>query len=360
MEIQTKNQVLSNPVITECFSKLLTYTPFDVKWLPYSSKIVVTGQTPRSSGIVQIYNFQEGKLELFSEFLKPNGFKCSTFGSSSFSSRDLAVGDFEGNLFIYDLERGSPSFEIKKAHKSIINAIDGLGGQTSQNGRSEIITASKDGTSKLWDIRMNKQALVLDQPDKTVSHECWSISFGNAYSYATRNACVGFDNGDVKLYDLKANKAVWETNLKQGICSLEFDKREIQMDKLAVTTLDSKVIIFDMATYNPVTGYSSLIDSNHTSTIWGTKFLPQNKDIFVSLGGNGEVNVYKYLYREKRFTLDENNLPKGNVGTLEVLSTKEISTQPIVGFDWHQEKTGLSNLISLDNTLKIFYFTKLD
>ena len=132
------------------------------------------------------------------------------------------------------------------------------------------------------------------------------------------------------------------------------------MDKLAVTTLDSKVIIFDMATYNPVTGYSSLIDSNHTSTIWGTKFLPQNKDIFVSLGGNGEVNVYKYLYREKRFTLDENNLPKGNVGTLEVLSTKEISTQPIVGFDWHQEKTGLSNLISLDNTLKIFYFTKLD
>ena len=195
MEIQTKNQVLSNPVITECFSKSLTYTPFDVKWLPYSSKIVVTGQTPRSSGIVQIYNFQEGKLELFSEFLKPNGFKCSTFGSSSFSSRDLAVGDFEGNLFIYDLERGSPSFEIKKAHKSIINAIDGLGGQTSQNGRSEIITASKDGTSKLWDIRMNKQALVLDQPDKTVSHECWSISFGNAYSYATRNACVGFDNG---------------------------------------------------------------------------------------------------------------------------------------------------------------------
>ena len=42
-----------------------------------------------------------------------------------------------------------------------------------------------------------------------------------------------------------------------------------------------------------------------------------------------------------------------------IIKTKKISSQPIVGFDWHQEKTGLASLISLDNTLKVFYFTKL-
>ena len=59
----------------------------------------------------------KGQLELVSEFQKEYGFKCSTFGAASLSSRDLAVGDFEGNLIIYDLVKGTPSYQIKKAHK---------------------------------------------------------------------------------------------------------------------------------------------------------------------------------------------------------------------------------------------------
>lgn len=30
----------------------------------------------------------------------------------------------------------------------------------------------------------------------------------------------GYDNGDVKLFDLKQNMLVWETNLKNGVCGL--------------------------------------------------------------------------------------------------------------------------------------------
>ena len=359
MDYNNLNSLPSNPDIIECLSRPLTYTPFDVKWFPYSSKIVDAGQTPRSNGIVQIYNLLNGKLELFSEFLKSNGFKCMTFGSSSFASRDLAVGDFEGNLYVYDLERGSPSFEMKKAHKLIINAIDGIGGSTNRKGPPEIVTASRDGTAKVWDVRMKKQAMLLDQHDKTAQHECWAVSFGNAYSQSNRDVCLGYDNGDVKLFDIKMNKVIWETNLKQGICSIEFDKKDCQMDKLAVTTLESKVVIFNMVTYHPELGFSYLNDTVHSSTIWGTKFLPQNKDTFISMGGNGGVSLYKYIYPMKKFILDENNMPKGNVGTLSIIKTKKISSQPIVGFDWHQEKTGLASLISLDNTLKVFYFTKL-
>ena len=98
------------PQIIEHISQSLNYTPFDVKWIPCSAKLVVTGQTPRAKGIIQLFQMNKGKLEVVSEFNKEYGFKTSTFGASSFASRDLAVGDFEGNLLIYDLERGTPNY----------------------------------------------------------------------------------------------------------------------------------------------------------------------------------------------------------------------------------------------------------
>ena len=35
---------------------------------------------------------------------------------------------------------------------------------------------------------------------------------------------AGFDNGDVKLFDLKAMKIQWSTNVQNGVCSLSFDR----------------------------------------------------------------------------------------------------------------------------------------
>ena len=52
---------LNAPQIIEHISQSLNYTPFDVKWIPCSAKIVVTGQTPRAKGIIQIYQMNKGK-----------------------------------------------------------------------------------------------------------------------------------------------------------------------------------------------------------------------------------------------------------------------------------------------------------
>jgi hypothetical protein len=134
---------LNAPQIIEHLNLSLTYTPFDVKWIPCSAKFVVAGQTPRAKGILQIYKMNSGNLELVTEFIKDSGFKCATFGASSFSNREIAVGDYDGNLSIFDLEKGQASFKVK-AHKSIINAIDGIGG-TGNIGPAEIITAGRDG-----------------------------------------------------------------------------------------------------------------------------------------------------------------------------------------------------------------------
>jgi len=138
---------INAPQIIEHVSHSLTYTPFDVKWIPCSAKFVVAGQTPRAKGILQIYQMNSGKLDLLTEFNKEFGFKCCTFGASSFTRREIACGDYDGNLIIYDLEKGEPSFQVK-AHKSIINAIDGIGG-TGNVGPSEIITAGRDGNKIL-------------------------------------------------------------------------------------------------------------------------------------------------------------------------------------------------------------------
>jgi hypothetical protein len=55
------------PQIIEHISHSLTYTPFDVKWIPCSAKFVVVGQTPRAKGIIQVYQMNEGKLEVVKE-----------------------------------------------------------------------------------------------------------------------------------------------------------------------------------------------------------------------------------------------------------------------------------------------------
>jgi hypothetical protein len=45
--------------------------------------------------------------------------------------------------------------------------------------------------------------------------------------------------------------------------------------------------------YHPKTGYESLVQGAHKSTVWATRHLPQNRDVFVTCGGDGSVNLWK-------------------------------------------------------------------
>ena len=66
----------------------------------------------------------------------------------------LYLGDFE--------EKGSQIYEIKKAHKSIIYTIDAVGGNLNY-GTPEVVTGGKDGNTKIWDLRSDKPAIILEQ-----------------------------------------------------------------------------------------------------------------------------------------------------------------------------------------------------
>lgn len=44
----------------------------------------------------------------------------------------------------------------------------------------------------------------------------WNFA-GNSYNSEERVVCAGYDNGDIKMFDLKNMSLKWETNVKNGV-----------------------------------------------------------------------------------------------------------------------------------------------
>ncbi|KAF3841821.1 hypothetical protein F7725_023772 [Dissostichus mawsoni] len=161
---------------------------------------------------------------------------------------------------------GTPVFSVK-AHKEIINSIDGVGGLGIGDGAPEIVTGSRDG---------------------------------HAFNDQDRCVCAGYDNGDIKLFDLRNMSLRWETNIKNGVCCVEFDRKDINMNKLVATSLEGKFHVFDMRTQHPTKGFSSVSEKNAT-----------------------------------------------------------LSTQPIASLDWSPDKKGLCVCSGFDQTVRVLIVTKL-
>lgn len=78
-----------------------------------------------------MYQLKGPELKLVKEVEKPSSFKCGTFGASSLADRHLATGSFDGKMQVWDVENTrEPIYDIQ-AHASIVNALDGCGGQVS-------------------------------------------------------------------------------------------------------------------------------------------------------------------------------------------------------------------------------------
>lgn len=348
-----------NPQIIEHITHSVNYTPFEIRWIPSSARLCVLGSLPKGTGAIQIYEMNRGTLKLTTEVEKKEGIKCATFGASDFERRHLATGDMKGSLNVWDLDRlDKPTFSVQ-AHSTLINQIDGVGGLNVGYGAPEIATCSRDGCVKVWDPRTNDPVASLEPAANQSVRDCWSVAFGNSFDDSERVVAAGYDNGDIKMFDLRQNKITWETNVKNGVVGLEFDRKDIKMNKLAVTTLESKFRVFDLRTKHPQLGYSSLTQAAHKSTVWLAKHLPQNRDVFMTTGGNGTLNLYKYNYPDQRQIEHEDGYNKGVPGTVELLNSRKISDQPIVSFDWSADNIGLCAMACLDQTIKVAVSTKL-
>lgn len=274
----------------------ITYTPYDTRWVPFSARLlkyciisckfysifrfVSMGIHANAKGALNVHQLNNGQLELISEGKTSHGVKCGTFGASSSENRHIATGDHNGKLSIYDLETmdlNKPVYS-QQAHTSIINAIDGCGGIDNIGyGAPEIVTGGRDGCVRLWDQRVNEPVLALEPGEGQPIRDCWTVAFGNSFNDEERCIAAGYDNGDVKLFDLRTNTMRYETNVANGVTSIEFDRKDIEMNKMGVTTLESKFRIFDMRTQHPTEGYSCLSEKAHKATVWVVRHLPQNR-----------------------------------------------------------------------------------
>jgi len=48
------------------------------------------------------------------------------------------------------------------------------------------------------------------------------------------------------------------------------------------------------------------------------------------------------------------------MGSVELLNARIVSSQPVVGFDWHADKEGLACAVSLDQAVRVLIVTKLE
>ncbi len=193
------------------------------------------------------------------------------------------------------------------------------------------------------------------------ARDCWSVAFGDSFSETERKVVAGYDNGDVKMFDLRTMSVFWETQLPNGVCGLSFDRKDIEMNKLLATCLEGKIHMFDLRTFHKEQGFAGLshrVEKGHT--IWGGKFLPQNRDVFATMGGSGTITLHKYEYPDKRRRKLEDDTHVGVEGKIVKLNDGLLGDQPVSGFDWHPDKTGLAVSTSFDQKIRVVVVTKLN
>jgi WD40 repeat protein len=240
------NKMMDKPQILVHAHKPLDYTPYAVRWIPTTPSLTIVGQSPSATGKIQTYTLEASTLVLKSTLDRAAAIKCAEYVGDK-----LAYGDFKGGVGLID--KGVDVWSVK-AHEEIVNCIDTAGGPV------EIVTGSRDGCVKVWDPRV-QGAVASIVPKDGKRQDTWAVAFGNSWAEGERVVGAGYENGDVKVFDLKAMKLVWETNVNNGVCAMEFDRKDIKMNKLCVGGLEGAFNTFDMRTRHPEKGYASVAHS---------------------------------------------------------------------------------------------------
>ena len=163
----------------------------------------------------------------------------------------------------------------------------------------------------------------------------------------------------MKLFDLKTQKMLHEFNVSNGVCDLCFDRPDIEMNKLIVSSLEGRVRVYDLRTLNPEVGFAYVEDRVSTGTVWVSKPLPQNRDIFMS-GGAGELTLSRYVYPPERSLKDPTTgVARGVAGTIDEINKARVGDQPINAMDWHPQREGLLVTAALDQTMRVMVVTKM-
>ncbi|XP_077522310.1 dynein axonemal assembly factor 10 [Amblyomma americanum] len=349
---------MTKPEIHEYIQHRIDYTAFDVKWMPQSAKFLALGACPDGQGTVEVYELDGSSVNKTQQLPHPRGVRCGTFAPSSLEERNVTTGGFDGKWRIWDIDYPNEPVVCVRGHSTIINCIDGIGGS---DGSPAVVTGCKDGSLKVWDPRKPEQPSVVMEPGpEQQKQDCWTVCFGNAYSAVERCVCAGYENGDIKMFDLRNLAVTWEICVKSGVCCLEFDQKSIYMNKLVASGTGSDIHVFDLRTKHPKNGFAQLTHSEESkSTVWAARHLPQDRDIFATCAGSGTVNLWRYQYPEKRVRKASDGCDEGVAGTLTHLCKTSLGKQPVSALDWNADMLGLFVTCTFDQTLHVGFVTSL-
>ncbi|KAF9388499.1 WD repeat-containing protein 92 [Podila verticillata] len=359
----------SSPKITQVASKPIPFTGFQALWVPGTTRVCTFGSSDAGFGVIQVHALstssstskspivggattsQTPKLILHSETEKKSQFKCGTFRAGGSHPPRLVTGDFDGRVGLWDLNRTEVPLSLLEAHTDIVTCIDGAGGTpgagtgslSSSQPRQEFVTGCRDGTVKVWDTRQKEQAVSVMAPKKGYGHEVWSVSM-NAQSSGPEDLLVvaGYDNGDIRVLDLVAGKPLFETNIKHGVCSVEFDRTRGTSKRLIATTMEGTLHSFDLdgsiSESKAMAEETITVQTGDESTLWQARHVPQRQDIFAVTDGGGNIHLYEH----------------GNAGSLiKSLGSHQFAKEAILSLEFNDDLEGLFVACDLNNTLRI-------
>ena len=83
---------------------------------------------------------------------------------------------------------------------------------------------------RVWDPCVADMVASLDPETGKLVQDCWTVAFGSTFSQEERCVCAGYDNGNLKLFDLHTNRLCWEGRYGNAVTSVEVNRLYIKMN----------------------------------------------------------------------------------------------------------------------------------
>jgi len=331
--------------ILELSSTKVDYTVFNVNWIPSAPRLIVCGSSLAGEGLIRIYNVTGKGLLESNSTSQPKAVRCGTFNASSLEERSFCTGDFVGNISVWDIEELDQPISKITGHSGLINCIDGC-----LEEKELLTTGSRDGTVKMWDRRIMQKSIVTMEGNE--KKDCWSVSASSNGKYIAS----GFNNGDVRIFDITAGKVFWETTLPRGVTSLHFTTGD-KLDKLTASIVGGTVSIWDLQTRHRSQGYTRTDIQLDKTTIWDAKCAPQKDSLILAPLGSGAIDLIRYVDPGHRVMIGSDGRNVGTPGKFLKVATKQLTDKPVTSIDWSKDKAGLVIASSFDQHLRVLLIT---